>query len=480
MTKIPFSSPMNLIPCLILLLITCMISIPSEGLRLTLVPPYSPESPAYLSNLTISKKIQKLINQSKGRAQVLNSSLFPTKNSNQTSPYGESKRIFSPIDGTNLGGASGYAYAAKIGIGQFKNGPLYKTYYLSLDTGSTLTWLQCEKCQTGGNTCFPQVDPLYENSLSTSYEPLMENNPMCISAPPNPNPNKLCSYDIEYADGAQTKGQMASEIFTFETTYSTQLVGLVFGCGFDQKGFRVKEGVPEKAAGILGLGRGKEAFHMQLDYRHIGLSFSYCFQDLLNQGGGQQRPTYLYFGENPHDYPFTFQETPFQVVANNPLYYVRLISINIGNIPVTMPPVDKVIIDTGSSISYLFKPAYESMVKTLVSWLNRRRIPPRILHSNDLTDDPTFCFAKKPNQGYGILPTIHFMLEGDGEFKIAPEQGFVVWKDDPQGEEYFCLMIEPHDTLSIIGAFQQVNHKFIYDIGRNKLLFLNKNCAYAH
>ncbi|XP_074319337.1 aspartic proteinase nepenthesin-1-like [Silene latifolia] len=481
MTKMPFSSLITLYSCLILLIISYIIPIPSEGLKLTLIPPHSPESPAYLGNLTMSKKIQKLISQSRGRAQLLSSSLFPNGILNHSSAYNESKDITTPVHGVNLGGASGFVYVAKITIGTFPDEPKHGTYYLHLDTGSTLTWLQCAECQKAGNTCFPQVDPLYRTSLSHSFTPVMENSAVCTSASPNPNPRLPCYYNVEYADGAKSHGVLGYESFTIESDSTPDYsMPILFGCGFNQEGFSVKPGEPEKAAGMMGLGRGKEALHVQLDYSHVGLSFSYCFQDLLNQGGGPdtpQPPTYLRFFEDMQDDPSTYQETTFQVTHSS-MYFVRLINIKIDDTFVPMVPLDRVVIDSGSSITHLVTPVYNSIKDTLWSWLISRGFYPRILQPTSQTNDLSFCIIKIPGLGFDTLPSIHLILEGGGDFEIKPEQGFILLKGDPmKNEEYFCLMIDPHDELNIIGAFQQVNHTVIYNTKQNKLLFRNEDCA---
>ncbi|KAK9688860.1 hypothetical protein RND81_09G016600 [Saponaria officinalis] len=466
MTKILFSLLIALIICFISLLVhninskrhEGLHSKSSEGLTISLVPPHSPESPAYPGNLTMSEKINKLIIQSTDYANALNSN-SPTTETAQN------------VVGVNLGGLSGYVYAAKIGIGTFDEDPQYKTYYLALDTGSTLTWLHCEDCQKDRNTCFPQVDPKFQRSSSTSYNPLMEDSHMCTYASAYSNANNLCHYKIKYVDGAKSSGQVAFENFTFE---SENKVRMVFGCGFNQRDFLVRPNEQEKAAGILGLGRGKLALHEQY-FGDNESRFSYCFQDLLNRGGPPQYPTYLHFNKDIHDDLSTFQETPFQVVPRDPLYYVTLTNITINDTPVTMVPLDRVILDSGSSISFLSQRVYMSLEETLRSWLNSKGRAPKLSDANG-QGGPTFCFIKNSTQGYEILPTLHFILEGGGDFEIKPEQGFVVWKD-PKGEEHFCLMIEPHESLSIIGAFQQVNHKLIYDTHENKLLFKNEDCA---
>ncbi|KAG2300832.1 hypothetical protein Bca52824_037304 [Brassica carinata] len=63
-------------------------------------------------------------------------------------------------DGRTLGSGD---YIVTVGIGTPKH-----DLSLIFDTGSDLTWTQCEPC--GRNkTCYPQKEPIFNSSLSSSY-----------------------------------------------------------------------------------------------------------------------------------------------------------------------------------------------------------------------------------------------------------------------------------------------------------------------
>jgi hypothetical protein len=57
---------------------------------------------------------------------------------------------------------TGGAYVVTVGLGTPK-----KDFTLSFDTGSDLTWTQCEPCLGG---CFPQNQPKFDPTTSTSYK----------------------------------------------------------------------------------------------------------------------------------------------------------------------------------------------------------------------------------------------------------------------------------------------------------------------
>lgn len=43
--------------------------------------------------------------------------------------------------------------------------------------------------------------------------------------------------------------------------------------------------------------------------------------------------------------------------------------------------------------------------------------------------------------------------------------------------EFFCLAVVGDDRLTLLGAYQQTNHRFIYDVKVNQLRFAPVHCA---
>ncbi|KAE8055783.1 hypothetical protein FH972_012605 [Carpinus fangiana] len=94
----------------------------------------------------------------------------------------------------------------------------------------------------------------------------------------------------------------------------------------------------------------------------------------------------------------------------------------------------------------------------------------------------TFSYCLKFNDGHALdtyisvpegfrdLPNMTFHLR-NAELEVAPQGTFVVKQLD-SGEEVFCLAI-----ATTLGAYQQTNQKFIYDITRKQLQFAPEDCA---
>ncbi|KAL6985871.1 hypothetical protein U1Q18_019243 [Sarracenia purpurea var. burkii] len=87
-----------------------------------------------------------------------------------------------------------------------------------------------------------------------------------------------CLYLQKHANHAVSEGYLASETFTFRSSNNRveSIKDLVFGCGFDNVGFKSFDaGNKNRIAGIMGMGWEARSFINQLKYRSQG-RFSYC------------------------------------------------------------------------------------------------------------------------------------------------------------------------------------------------------------
>ncbi|KAK9167491.1 hypothetical protein Scep_002682 [Stephania cephalantha] len=217
----------------------------------------------------------------------------------------------------------GYYYA-EVYIG---NPP--KPYYLDIDSGSDLTWLQCDApCVS----C-PQVPhPLYKltrNALVVCTEAMCKS----FHSPPAyrcDKPTDQCDYEVEYADNGSSLGILVRDIVPIRYSNGTVLgPRLAFGCGYDQ---HVSKGDVSPTDGVLGLGNGKSTIASQL--RSLGLIQNVIGHCMSARGGG-----YLFFGN--------------ELVPSSGIAVYRVKSL-------------PVIFDSGSSYTYFNRQAYQvflSLVK---------------------------------------------------------------------------------------------------------------------
>jgi hypothetical protein len=175
-------------------------------------------------------------------------------------------------------------YNVTINIGQPP-----RPYYLDLDTGSDLTWLQCDApCVR----CLEAPHPLYQPSSDL----IPCNDPLCKALHLNSNQRcetpEQCDYEVEYADGGSSLGVLVRDVFSMNYTQGLRLTPrLALGCGYDQ--------IPGASShhpldGVLGLGRGKVSILSQLHSQgYVKNVIGHCLSSL---GGG-----ILFFGDDLYD-----------------------------------------------------------------------------------------------------------------------------------------------------------------------------------
>ncbi|XP_010243511.1 PREDICTED: aspartic proteinase Asp1 [Nelumbo nucifera] len=162
-----------------------------------------------------------------------------------------------------------------------------KPYYLDIDTGSDLTWLQCDApCVS----CSQVPHPLYrpKNNLVYCQDPICAS----VNHPGNhkcERPKDQCDYDIEYADHGSSLGVLVKDEFPLRVTNGSLLKPhLVFGCGYDQEFSTVSSSPTD---GVLGLGNSKSSIISQLSDQGLTRNVvGHCFD---GQGGG-----FLFFGDD--------------------------------------------------------------------------------------------------------------------------------------------------------------------------------------
>lgn len=138
-----------------------------------------------------------------------------------------------------------------------------------------------------------------------------------------------------------------------------QVPNFAFGCGHDN------EGSFAGADGILGLGQGPLSFPSQLKNVFNG-KFSYCLVDWL---APPTQTSALLFGDAAMP---TLPDVKYLPLLTNPkiatYYYVQLNGISVGdkllNISSSVFAIDRVggagtIIDSGTTVTQLAKPAYD-------------------------------------------------------------------------------------------------------------------------
>lgn len=341
--------------------------------------------------------------------------------------------------GTTLGSAN---YIVTIGIGTPKH-----DISLAFDTGSDLTWTQCEPCL---GRCYLQKEPKFNPSSSSSYHNVSCSSPMCENAKSCSASN--CLYGIGYGDNSFTQGFLATEKFTLKN--SDVVDDIYFGCGVNNQG--LFNGI----AGLLGLGRGKFSFPSQTTtiYNNI---FSYCLPSTASNTG------HLTFGSAGISESVKF--TPISSFPSSSNYGIDIVGISVGDKELKITPnsfsTNGAIIDSGTVITRLPTKVYaelSSVFKEKMS--NYTTTSGRSIFDTcyDLTGLDTV-----------ILPKIAFSFGGG---TVVDLEGIGILY--PFSLSQVCLAFAGNNDLpAIFGNVQQKTLEIVYDVAGGRVGFAPNGCS---
>ncbi|XP_059656334.1 aspartic proteinase Asp1 [Cornus florida] len=266
-------------------------------------------------------------------------SIFSGSTSSTVNPVASSSVVY-PIYGNVY--PIGFYYV-QVNIGQPP-----KPYFLDMDTGSDLTWLQCDapcvRCTKGPH-------PLYRpnNNLVACRDPLCA---ALHSGDYTCDDQEQCDYRVEYADGGSSLGVLVKDVLLVNLTNGARLSPrLAFGCGYDQE--YVASCHP--LDGVLGLGKGKSTIVSQLHSQ--GLTRNVVGHCLSGRGGG-----FLFFGDSIYD---SSRIVWTSMSRDHPHYSPGVGELIFGG-EATGAKNLNVVFDSGSSYTYLNSQAYQALI-SLVS-----------------------------------------------------------------------------------------------------------------
>ncbi|CAI9113605.1 OLC1v1014238C1 [Oldenlandia corymbosa var. corymbosa] len=342
-------------------------------------------------------------------------------------------------------------YLVRIGVGRPE-----KQAFLMVDTGNSLTWIQCQQC----THCFRQFGPRFDPYRSSTFATLPCSSRQCNSFPKKFKQcsGQFCGYDISYSDGTYTAGILATETLNFN---GFPIKGVVIGCGLDMN----TPGLGD-SAGPLGLGAGPESFPSQIR----ASTFSYCLVDMDSKN---QFSTLEFNSAPPRDSVFVPMIRNPKIAAGH--YYVGLTGISVGGkllpIPRATFQIDGngnggVILDTGSTHTHLPKQAYEPLMNAI--WERTRGI------SRDKTDST--CFLINCARDYERFPDVGLVF-GNGKTVLVARKNYLRLDRGSGGGTRFCSYFwETKGSLSVIGMAQQQGIRITYDLAIKRIGFSPNKC----
>ncbi|XP_057512539.1 aspartic proteinase CDR1-like [Actinidia eriantha] len=400
------------------------------GFSVDLIHRDSQSSPFYNSSLTHFERVSNALRRSQSRVHYF------------------SAACMSSEPATSEVIAIGGVYVMNITLGT----PPFNILAIA-DTGSDLIWTQCMPC----TDCYKQTAPLFNPKSSSTYKDVPCSSSECQDFPRSScSDNDTCEYSVLYGDRSHSHGVLATETLSLG---STNVPGIVFGCGFDNGGTFSGDG-----SGIVGLGGGPVSLISQMNSSIDG-KFSYCLVPMSSQNS---KSSQMHFGDNAIVSGLEVVSTPIISKSPSTFYSLTLEGITIGRQRVEFHSdsssspnaFGNIIIDSGTTLTYLrsdFYDQFEAAVKTTV----------KLQPTSDPLQMLNLCYRMGDNFAFPII-TVHFT---GADVKLNPINAFVKTSDDVA-----CLAFAPANTIAIFGNLAQMNFLVGYDLIKRTVSFKPTEC----
>ncbi|CAL9025082.1 unnamed protein product [Prunus brigantina] len=320
-----------------------------------------------------------------------------------------------------------------------------KIFELDIDSGSDLTWVQCDAPCRG---CTKPREHLYRpnNNLLQCEDPLCTTFHSPASHPCETTDDQ-CDYEVKYADHGSSLGVLVKDYFPLKFTNGSLLSPhLAFGCGYDQKYFGP---VTPATAGVIGLGNRKVSILSQLS--HLGLARNVVGHSLSGQGGG-----FLFFGDDlVPSLGSIFVHPPAELVFDGKATSVKGLNM---------------IFDSGSSYTYFNSQAYQAIVTLVRNDLKGKPL-------KDATEDQSLPICWKGRKPFKFVPdaknyfkpsALSFTNAKNVQLQLSPEAYLIVtvktWPEVGLG------------NLNIIGDITLQDKMLIYDNENQRIGWAPANC----
>ncbi|KAG8089356.1 hypothetical protein GUJ93_ZPchr0011g28714 [Zizania palustris] len=341
-----------------------------------------------------------------------------------------------------------------------------KPYFLDVDTGGDLSWLQCDApCQSCNKVPHPLYKPTKTNVVPCSH-------PLCaalhngqIPASKCTSPQQ-CDYEITYADNLSSLGVLVTDTFSM-TLRNTSIVhpSLGFGCGYDQQAG--KNGTVEAVTdGLLGLGRGAVSLGSQL--KQQGITKNVIGHCLSSSGGG-----FLFFGDDIAP-PSRTTWVPMARITSGNYYSPGSAALYFDGRPLAVK-LTEVVFDSGSTYTYFTAQPYQAAVSLIIGGLSR---------SLEQVSDPSLPLCWKGQRPFKSVSdvkrdfkSLQLSFGKNAVMVIPPENYLIVTKDGN-----VCLGILDGSallklSLNIIGDITMQDQMVIYDNERAQLGWIRGSCV---
>ncbi|PIN01837.1 Aspartyl protease [Handroanthus impetiginosus] len=381
-------------------------------------------------------------------------------------------RMLSAID-FQLGGdgspTSAALYYTKITIG---TPPV--DYYVQVDTGSDILWVNCqncERCPTKSDLKIPLKQ--YDLRASSTGKTITCDQDFCDAAFNRPNPDcragMNCEYSVTYGDGSRTEGYFVRDYFRLDRVTgnlqtSAMNGSIAFGCSAKQSGELGSSS--EAVDGIIGFGQANTSLLSQLaSSGKVKKIFSHCLDG--NEGGG-----IFAIGEVVQP---KVNRTP--LVQNEPHYNVNLKAVEVGgeflNLSTDLFDMGSsrgTIIDSGTTLAYLPSEVYQQLMARMMS-----KQPNLETH---LVEQQFRCFWYSGNVDDGF-PAVNFHFEDSLALPVYPRDYLFEVRDNEYciGWQNSGMQTKDGREITLLGDIVLTDKLVVYDLENQTIGWTQYNCS---
>ncbi|CAL5082029.1 unnamed protein product [Urochloa decumbens] len=338
---------------------------------------------------------------------------------------------------------------------------------VEFDTGSGMSWVQCEPCAD----CYEQQDPVFDPAKSSTFFAVPCSSNECQqfgssqhNCSSSGNNSSSCPYEVIYGDDSQTDGDLARDTLTLTLAPSDDITvpGFVFGCGHRNTG------VFGELDGLIGLDRYAASLPSQAAPSLGGAGFSYCLPSTSSAVG------YLSFGGR-RPAPANAQYTAMLTGKYRSFYYLDLVGVRVAGRPVRIPPAvfataGGTMIDSGTAFTRLPPRAYAALRSAFARAMGRYKYKRALaLPYLDTCYDLTGITMVR-------VPSVALVFAGGATVTLDHSGVLYTWDNASQ----VCLAFAPNDddtSMGVVGSMQQKTLAVAYDVAKQKIGFGPKGCA---
>ncbi|CAN6335490.1 unnamed protein product [Urochloa humidicola] len=336
---------------------------------------------------------------------------------------------------------------------------------VTIDTGSTLSWVQCRRCQISCHLQAEKAGRIFDPHNSTTYRQIGCSNEDCLDLHQESSlpygcieETDTCLYLVRYGSSQYSVGKLGTDRLVLGGDNYTIVDDFIFGCSEDNS-FRGYE------AGVIGFGNKSYSYFNQVARKTSYNAFAYCFP-IHHQGEGFMiigpyppklelvTPLILGYGQRSHVY--SIQQLDMMVDGKrlevDPSFYTRRMTI----------------VDSGADDVFISPPIFLAFGDAMTAAMQGKGYVREY--------DEGVCFTSAGGTvNWRDLPTVEMKFIR-ATLKLPPENVF----HQQSAAGRICLAFKPDTSgvrdVQILGNKALRSFRVVYDLHKMTLAFQARAC----